>query len=245
MKKISPPTTIPEKPVFHSFEIIDPSQIPRYQRNLPHLRIQDATYFVTFRLADSIPRSVMEQWQDERQKWLTTFGVEPSLEKKDPKSFNKAYLAIPLFFRDSFEKNQNRRFFLELDKCHGSCVLNKGHKIVAKALEFHHGHRVWLGDYVVMPNHVHVLVQPFPGIKLEEWLYSIKRFASTHIIKDPFLKAYEKLRGEHFWQAESYDRIVRNRSELARMRLYIAKNPAKLYSRSFSIRQMAWLDEFV
>ena len=115
---------------------------------------------------------------------------------------------------------------------------------MAGALDFFHGHRIWIGDYVVMPNHVHVPAQPFPGVKLEEWLYSIKRFASTGLGKDASLRARGIMRGEHLWQAESFDRIVRDTAELARTRRYIANTPAKLHAGTFALRQMAWLDEF-
>jgi len=40
-----------------------------YRRNLPHLQPAGATFFVTFRLAGSLPKSVVDQWQQER-KWL-------------------------------------------------------------------------------------------------------------------------------------------------------------------------------
>jgi putative transposase len=40
-----------------------------YRRNLPHLQPAGATFFVTFRLAGSLPKSVVEQWQNERE-WL-------------------------------------------------------------------------------------------------------------------------------------------------------------------------------
>jgi hypothetical protein len=42
---------------------------PSYRRNLPHLQPAGATLFVTFRLAGSLPKAVVEQWQQER-KWL-------------------------------------------------------------------------------------------------------------------------------------------------------------------------------
>ncbi len=48
----------------------------------------------------------------------------------------KAYHAIPLTERRVFEREQQRRFFIELDRCHGSCLLEKAHDIVAKALEY-------------------------------------------------------------------------------------------------------------
>jgi hypothetical protein len=40
-----------------------------YRRNLPHLQPRGVTIFVTFRLAGSLPASLIDQWQEER-KWL-------------------------------------------------------------------------------------------------------------------------------------------------------------------------------
>ena len=40
---------------------------PEYRRNLPHLQPEGATFFVTFRLVDSVPRVVMKQWQEEKE----------------------------------------------------------------------------------------------------------------------------------------------------------------------------------
>ena len=244
MKKISPPTNIPERPIFSAFEMEEPWRVPNYRRNLPHLRIQGATYFVTFRLADSIPEIIAKRWQRERHHWLESRGVDPKLVQSDLNRWYKDYFAIPYLERCDFEREQKRQFLVELDNCHGSCMLEFTHSIVAKAMDFFHGKRIWCGDYVVMPNHVHVLVQPFPGVLLEEWLYSIKRFTGSEICKNALLKTNIMMRQGHLWQTESFDRIVRNSKELIRIRQYIANNPAKLRSGTFSLKQMEWLDEF-
>ena len=39
-----------------------------YRRNLPHIHSPGATLFITFRLAGSIPKSVIRYWQAERQR---------------------------------------------------------------------------------------------------------------------------------------------------------------------------------
>jgi hypothetical protein len=41
-----------------------------YRRSLPHWRQDGATYFVTFRLGDSIPVNVTQAWNDERRRWI-------------------------------------------------------------------------------------------------------------------------------------------------------------------------------
>jgi REP element-mobilizing transposase RayT len=244
MKKLSLPTSIPGRPVFRGFEIDGPWLGPWYRRNLPHLRTEGATYFVTFRLADSIPEDIAKQWEKDRNQWLQAHGIEPAIEDENSTHWKQAYLAIPFEERREFEREQQRRFFVELDKCHGSCMLEKAHQIVAQALEHFHGQRVWTGDFVVMPNHVHVLVQPFPGVILEEWLYSIKRFTSSALIENSSLNAKSTMRQGHLWQTESFDRVVRGGEELARMRRYIANNPAKLSPGKFALKQAVWLDEF-
>lgn len=238
MDKLSQPASIPERPHFIGFDIDQPWFVPGYRRNLPHLRLDGATYFVTFRLADSIPESVAQQWQLEHSQWQRSHGIDPAWLESDSARWMKAYRTIAQFERRVFEREQQRRFFIELDKCHGSCLLQKTHGIVANALEFFHGKRLWLGDYVVMPNHVHVLVQPFPGVKLEEWLYSIKRFTSTEMSKLDSTQAHAMMRHGHLWQTESFDRIVRDEHELGRTRQYIANNPAKLRSDMYALKQM-------
>ncbi|MBA2727397.1 MAG: transposase [Parachlamydiaceae bacterium] len=233
MKKVSIPKTIPERAIFISFDIDEPMSVPRYQRNLPHLRLEGATYFVTFRLADSIPQKIMESWIAERNDWLAAHGLLDSMKKNNPELWNSLYFTIPFTERRQFELQQQRHVLIELDNCHGDCLLENSHNIVAKALDYFHGQRVWIGDYVVMPNHVHVIIQPFPGVKLEDWLYSVKRFSSTNIVHKGQL-----------WQAESFDRIIRTQLELLRTRKYIANNPTKLHVNSYSLKQMDWLDEY-
>jgi hypothetical protein len=42
---------------------------PSYRRNLPHISTSRPTFFLTFRLAGSLPQSLVEQWKQERE-WL-------------------------------------------------------------------------------------------------------------------------------------------------------------------------------
>src|SRR5215831_6304674 len=64
----------------HDSEPIDPATFIGYfdphqpvselQGNLPHWRQEGVTYFVTFRLADSIPQSTLDLWVRQRDDWL-------------------------------------------------------------------------------------------------------------------------------------------------------------------------------
>jgi REP-associated tyrosine transposase len=73
--------------------------------------------------------------------------------------------------------------------------------------------------YVVMPNHVHLLV--LPRTAPERMLKSLKGSTAR--------KANRALgrTGEPFWQKESYDHWVRDRPELENIRAYIENNPVK------------------
>jgi REP element-mobilizing transposase RayT len=72
-------------------------------------------------------------------------------------------------------------------------------------------------SYCVMPNHAHVLV--VPKVEPARLLHSIKGYTAREANR---LLARS---GQPFWQAESFDRWVRNAQELERIRTYIENNP--------------------
>jgi type I restriction enzyme R subunit/putative DNA methylase len=76
-----------------------------------------------------------------------------------------------------------------------------------------------LGAYVVMPNHVHLLVRPL--VSPDRLLRSLK--GSTARAANLLLGRT----GEPFWQKESYDHWVRDHAEFLRIRGYIEANPVK------------------
>lgn len=71
--------------------------------------------------------------------------------------------------------------------------------------------------YVVMPNHVHVLLTP--RIDLPKIMHSLKR----HTAK--FANQSLGVSGQPFWQAESYDHFVRTPEEFKKIKQYIEWNP--------------------
>ena len=78
---------------------------------------------------------------------------------------------------------------------------------------------------VVLPDHVHVLAQPLPKeeegfFNLTEILHSVKSFSAQKI------NQRRKEQGS-LWQAESYDRIVRDEAEFLEKWEYIRNNPLK------------------
>jgi carbamoylphosphate synthase large subunit/REP element-mobilizing transposase RayT len=201
---------------FHGF---DPDgEVAQRRRNLPHREQPQATYFVTFRLADSIPQTLLQQWREEQENWL----------KFHPKPWDW-----------KTEREYVRRFVEEredwLDREHGSCLLRnrRAAEIVAHALGFYDGQRYQLDAFVVMPNHVHVLVQPAAGHSLSQILHSWKSFTANAVNR-------ALNRDDQVWMRESYDHIVRDWNELLSWRRYIAANPkkARLSQDKFVLQEM-------
>ena len=184
-------------PAFNPLQSIDQSK----RKNLPHWTQPGSTYFVTFRLADSIAQPHLNEYKKLREKWLT--HNDPS-EKTPPEKL--------------FSEKVNEW----LDQGAGSCILRNPEisKIVADTLLHFDGERYLLDEWVVMPNHVHALVTPFPGFELKSILHSWKSYSAHEINK-------QTDKPGTVWKQESYDHIVRNEEELNRIREYIRNNPAK------------------
>jgi len=172
---------------------------------LPHLKHEGASYFVTFRLADSLPREVLDQLE-----------IEVSA-LRFPTSFSPAEIDA--------EKNRERRRRIEvfLDQGSGSCCLRIPEigRLVADALRHFDGERYALEAWVVMPNHVHVLLQPAAVRTLGEIVKSWKQFTSTRA------KRLLALPPGRFWQPETYDHWVRDDADRVRIVRYIHNNPVK------------------
>ena len=184
----------------------------KFRNHLPHWRQEDVTYFVTTRLADSIPQGTLRAWQQERDTWLRVHGcaVPADAEK------------LPEKTRAEFHRRFTAKFHDFLDAGDGACPLRdpENARIVGDALRFFEGDLYGLGDFVVMPNHLHVLVAPAAGHELSGILQSWKRFTAREI---------NKRLGQTgtLWRAESFNHIVRSEEQFARFRRYIADNPVK------------------
>ncbi len=164
--------------------------------NLPHWRQEGKTYFVTFRLADSMPQEKLEQWIEERDAWLKAHP--------EPRA---AHLGV------EYRRLFSERFEQWLDAGYGACTLAKPDikELVEKALRFFDGTRYTLGEFVVAINHVHAVVTPLAGYPLSDILHSWKSFTANQA------NALLNRKGEIFWQKESYDHIVRGPAQLERI----------------------------
>lgn len=178
-----------------------------YIRHMPHWRQQGATYFVTFRLADSLPEARRQELERLKNDW----------ELKHRGTKDKSQLEE--LARMVFERIEDW-----LDQGAGSCVLSETRFLlrVHQSMQYFNGQDYELGASVILPNHVHCIVRPFAETKreLEEIIGSWKSFTSKHI--HLALAQRGKL-----WQEESYDRIIRDEEHLWRCLQYIGRNPEK------------------
>jgi len=160
-------------------------------------------YFVTFRLADSIPQVRLKQWLAEKETWLRTHP-EPLSETQ----------------RAEFWERFPARFHQWLDLGYGSCALREQHvkEFLEGVLRHFDKVRYRLGEHVIMPNHVHTVVTPLEHHDLSAILHSWKSFSATEINKRLGQKGA-------LWQKESFDHIVRTPAQLERINQYVRENP--------------------
>ena len=109
-----------------------------------------------------------------------------------------------------------------MDQCHGSCVLRDpilAH-IVSDTLKFFDGDRYDLASFIVMPNHVHILVQFRDDVSLTKQTESWLRFSARQI--------NEQLNQTGpFWQSEPFDHLVRSDEQFVYLSDYVRNNPTK------------------
>lgn len=193
-----------------------------HRKHLPHLEQAGAIYFVTFRLADSLPQKLLKKWRMDRDAWIA-FHSEPWTEE-EVKEYRREFTA---------------RIEEWLDVGSGECVLRDEdcRRALEVSLNHDHGTKCDLGDWVIMPNHVHLLVQPLGATRLSDVLMGIKGVSSRQI--------NERLgRKGRLWMDESFDHIVRSLEQLEKIQTYIERNPRKagLHIGEFSYERR-WLVE--
>jgi len=176
---------------------------------LPHLKREGGTYFVTFRLFGTLPTELVVKLKRERE-----IILEQALAAKRPLTWQE---------REELFQWYSRRVDGYLDAGHGECFLRQPEVagMIAGAFRYFDGLRYDLRAWVIMPNHVHMVVQPMPEQTLSEILHSWKSYTAKEankILKRP---------GCRFWQKESYDHLVRNDVDLARCCTYTTMNPVK------------------
>ena len=162
-------------------------------------------YFVTFRLYDSLPSTKLQALKEGIAIWRR---VHP-----EPLSSADA---------DDYAKRFTRKIHRWLDAGYGDCFLAvpEARDAMENVLRFFDNKRYSLGRWVVVPNHVHVLVTPFKGYRLESILHSWKSYSAKQI------NAICERKGQ-VWQHESFDHIVRGPEQLVRIERYIRNHSRK------------------
>jgi REP element-mobilizing transposase RayT len=193
---------LPAPPGFKGFDPNGPARV--YTRNLPHWRQEGATYFVTFRLGDSLPAERLAELEALRQQWEHR---HPNLRSKE--------------VWEKLAKTTLARLEQWLDEGSGSCVLREGPAAaeVERTLRHYDGEQYELAAYVVMPNHVHLLVRPF-----SDKLHPLERLEQAW--KSNSARAINRQHATEgaLWQAESFDRMVRDEEHLWKCLQYIGSN---------------------
>jgi hypothetical protein len=118
---------------------------------LPHFEGGEIAQTINLRLADSLPRRVLERWNQE----LTHDRIK-----------NAAVV--------------RQRIERYLDQGYGACALGNKRvaQMVQQSLLHFDGERYWLSAWVVMPNHVHLLLTPNSSWPLSRIMKVFKSYTS-------------------------------------------------------------------
>ncbi len=211
-----PSSPYPELKFFDEF-----AEVGTLHNRLPHWRQNRASYFITFRLNDSLPANLLATWRNERETWLQLHSQPWSSE---------------------IEAKYHKRFSTQIDRWmdegHGSCWLAQPENAVRLATSLHHDDatKYLIHSRVIMPNHVHVLMSPAAGESLSQIIAGWKRFSATRI---------NKAMGSSgtFWQKDYFDRLIRDWQHFVNVARYIRRNPekAKLASDHYSLHEAPWI----
>jgi putative transposase len=195
--------TLPPPPNFRGLDADLP--IKTYHRHLPHWRQEGATYFVTFRLGDSIPQEKLRDLKFLREEW--------ELAHPEPRSEEDW---------SQFARSITKAAERYLDEGYGECQFREQRSCedLRQRFERFQGERYFISCWAIMPNHCHALIRPAGAHDLEDLLGGMKAANS---------RAINKAIGAEgaLWAQETHDRIVRDAEHLWRVVQYIGRNPKK------------------
>ncbi|NGP87243.1 transposase [Fodinibius halophilus] len=183
-----------------------------YRRKLPHWQPKEAEFFITFRLAGSLPVEVIKRLKSYRKE------LHDEVDEEE---------------RDKIEQGIFRKYEKLLDSAQvGPTWLENSEvaEAVGNAMHFFDGKRYDLYCYCIMCNHVHIVFKHTTKSKDND--SSKSDYPITKIMQS--IKSYSALkcnkllnRTGAFWQPESYDRVIRDQNELEKTIRYVLNNPVK------------------
>ncbi len=165
---------------------------------LPHYDQGGIYQIITYRLADSLPQNILKNMQ---------------LELKD---------VAPEFM----EMKRRKKIEKFLDKGYGSCALQNIEcaKVVENNWRHFDGMRYDLTAYVVMPNHIHILIKVYDGVELGEIVRSWKNYSARHINEIRINAGLATSAPGSLWQRGYWDRYIRDEKHFYQTIEYIKKN---------------------
>jgi REP element-mobilizing transposase RayT len=196
-----------------------------YKRNLPHIHPEDGTFFITFRLADSLPIKVLQEIKNQKENEiklvLKKFNSKEEIEKEKYKIERRYFGKLDNLLDNPSEGPR----WLENEKI-AKIVIEKIHNL--------DGIRYKLIAYCIMCNHVHLLIDTTGFNKSSETNICGKTkdypLADTmRLLKGGTARLcnIELCHKGSFWYEESYDHYVRDEKEFYRIIKYILNNPVK------------------
>lgn len=187
-----------------------------YRRNLPHFQPAGSILFVTFRLYGSIPIQLLNAWKEEQVKKEKALDVlEDEILQTEQKYIE---------WKKQFGKYDA---FLDQGAFGPKWLKNpKLAQMVKDALHHLDNQKYRLDAYSIMHNHVHIVIKPRQkengeSLAISNIMRGLKGFTAREC------NIALKRTGEPFWQAESYDHVVRNEKEWHRIMWYVLNNPVK------------------
>lgn len=209
-----------------------------YKRHMPHIQPPGATFFITARLAGSLPLSVLEQMAREKAAIYEQYATDLELaERESERHWFRQY-------ETQLHEAKSGPFWLREEPIAA---------VLAEALHFSDQQLYRLDAFCIMPNHLHVVLMPLPTtpvpaganmardgegnigylqrdamgqqhfVKLD--YYALAKI--THRIKRRSARESNKLLGRagEFWEHESYDHWIRDQEEWQRTVAYVRNNP--------------------
>jgi len=170
-----------------------------YRNRLPHWEVENGTYFLTMRVYGTLPVRMAQRLKQVQQEYREEDNVS-LLQKKIMYDTEK--------WLDNLKNDRHLK-----DPSVAQSIVS--------ALVFRQEQKIWdIHEFVVMPNHVHLLFNIVNG-SLKPAMISFKRWTAGQAMKLLGLKQ------RHFWQEDWFDHWVRSHEEYLGLVEYIRMNPVK------------------
>lgn len=194
-----------------------------YRRHLPHWQPQNALFFVTYRLKNSLPYEVIESLREGRESKKIALHNLPEPERESQNALDEKR-----YFEDWDEYLDKANF--------GPHWLSQPEiaDIVKEALHYRDRRVFELHAYCIMSNHVHVIFEPLGKSDWQSDLLRSEYHSDLHKIMQSLKRHTARQanlvlgREGTFWQDESYDRVIRDNDEYIRILNYILENPVRV-----------------